>query len=415
MQRVEKIISEPYVDLLLRAYRSAQRLLATNEDGVLVIHRVMDLCAKYAGADVVVQKFVPAFMDDLVSRKFEEVMLSETISVSMLVHKAVCFLQNALMQCEARAMQFFASGETKTKCAAICRLATKSMHAPTIVSTVDISVCIATRDTTLAHILYLEYLDSIDQRKASELKGCLLSNEDSSVSVVKLLSLLHNRKNSKFVYENVDISCRNESLNLSPPNTIFVSEMSMILYHRNQDENIEAVLLDLADISAPIVIDVSTVCFVQFELQISFQSRAEAQAFVSALQRKRKLFVELDERSRRAAIKPKSFEHFKKSKSAMQNKLKKENMRQKRASVVAAPSLVPASNFTEDSSAAGRTPTESIGPDEAPIAEEATSAINASKTAPKIRVNRKRIAYSDDSQNAAVAGTASTSPSQPSS
>jgi len=77
----------------------------------------MDLCAKYAGADFVVQKFVPEFMDDLVSRKFEEVMLSETISVSTLVHKAVCVMQNALMQCETTAMQFFASGDTKTKCA----------------------------------------------------------------------------------------------------------------------------------------------------------------------------------------------------------------------------------------------------------------------------------------------------------
>ena len=75
----------------------------------------MDLCAKYAGADFVVQKFVPEFMDDLVSRKFEEVMLSETISVSTLVHKAVCVMQNALMQCETTAMQFFASGDTKTK------------------------------------------------------------------------------------------------------------------------------------------------------------------------------------------------------------------------------------------------------------------------------------------------------------
>ena len=63
----------------------------------------MDLCAKYAGADFVVQKFVPEFMDDLVSRKFEEVMLSETISVSTLVHKAVCVMQNALMQCETTA------------------------------------------------------------------------------------------------------------------------------------------------------------------------------------------------------------------------------------------------------------------------------------------------------------------------
>ena len=37
-----------YVELLLRAYRTARSLLFRNEDGVLVIHRVMDFCSECA-------------------------------------------------------------------------------------------------------------------------------------------------------------------------------------------------------------------------------------------------------------------------------------------------------------------------------------------------------------------------------
>ena len=49
LQRVESFVSEhSHVDLLLRAYRAARGLLSKNEDGVLVIHRVMDFCSECA-------------------------------------------------------------------------------------------------------------------------------------------------------------------------------------------------------------------------------------------------------------------------------------------------------------------------------------------------------------------------------
>jgi hypothetical protein len=49
LQRVEFFVSKhSYVELLLRAYRTARSLLFRNEDGILVIHRVMDFCSECA-------------------------------------------------------------------------------------------------------------------------------------------------------------------------------------------------------------------------------------------------------------------------------------------------------------------------------------------------------------------------------
>ena len=49
LQRVERIVfKESHVDILLRAYRTARGLLSKNEDGVLVLHRVMDFCSECA-------------------------------------------------------------------------------------------------------------------------------------------------------------------------------------------------------------------------------------------------------------------------------------------------------------------------------------------------------------------------------
>ena len=49
LQRVESFVSKhSHVELLLRAYRTARSLLSRNEDGVLVIHRVMDFCSECA-------------------------------------------------------------------------------------------------------------------------------------------------------------------------------------------------------------------------------------------------------------------------------------------------------------------------------------------------------------------------------
>ncbi len=49
LQRVELFVSKhSYVELLLRAYRTARSLLFTNEDGILVMHRVMDFCSECA-------------------------------------------------------------------------------------------------------------------------------------------------------------------------------------------------------------------------------------------------------------------------------------------------------------------------------------------------------------------------------
>ena len=48
-QRVQIFVSnQSHVDLLLTAYRTAQGLLSINEDGVLVMHRVMDICRQCA-------------------------------------------------------------------------------------------------------------------------------------------------------------------------------------------------------------------------------------------------------------------------------------------------------------------------------------------------------------------------------
>ena len=49
LQRVKSFVSKrSHVGLLLRAYVTARGLLSSNEDGVLVIHRVMDFCTECA-------------------------------------------------------------------------------------------------------------------------------------------------------------------------------------------------------------------------------------------------------------------------------------------------------------------------------------------------------------------------------
>ena len=49
LQRVDIFVfKESHVDILLRAYRTARGLLSKNEDGVLVLHRVMDFCSECA-------------------------------------------------------------------------------------------------------------------------------------------------------------------------------------------------------------------------------------------------------------------------------------------------------------------------------------------------------------------------------
>ena len=46
LQRVKRFVAEQsHVDLLLKAYRSARGLLSSNEDGLLIMMRVMDFCA----------------------------------------------------------------------------------------------------------------------------------------------------------------------------------------------------------------------------------------------------------------------------------------------------------------------------------------------------------------------------------
>ena len=49
LQRVKSFVSNrSHVGLLFRAYVTARGLLSSNEDGVLVIHRVMDFCSECA-------------------------------------------------------------------------------------------------------------------------------------------------------------------------------------------------------------------------------------------------------------------------------------------------------------------------------------------------------------------------------
>ena len=75
------IMDNSFAEDLLFEYQSARSLLATNEkDGILGINRVMDQCAQYSGAEDIVQKFIPEFIYDWVSRKSEKAMPSETES-----------------------------------------------------------------------------------------------------------------------------------------------------------------------------------------------------------------------------------------------------------------------------------------------------------------------------------------------
>ena len=121
-------------------------------------------------------------------------------------------------------------------------------------------------------------------------------------------------------------------------------------------ELLEVVSLELAEILVQISVEESTVCLQQLDLQITFQNTAEALAFVADLQLKRNLFEGLDERSRRAIFKPKSFKSSKKSKSVIHKRSKRENMRQQRASVGATPSLVPTFIVDEDGNGGNCTP-----------------------------------------------------------
>ena len=287
-----------------------------------------------SGSNVVGKVFLTEFIDDWMMMRVKIENLSVNVQISDLISTAADAAGALILNSEANFHFFLAEQKMHERCAAICNLINRSMHAPTIMTLAEVMLKISRSFPSERNRLCmsLQRNNGVDlavlHRVIGEERDPYLPFKDASppaADVVTLVDCVHNRVRGKVVWEDVsNLKLGKRSvIAKSPSNTIFATELGL-WFTCAEDEHDDArcvrACVNMTDVlSVAIDRGDSSTCMVTLHsaldsfgdvsiesatstVHIVLKSPAEAQGFVADLQNKLDLFKNLDEFARRSAV-----------------------------------------------------------------------------------------------------------------
>ena len=286
------------------------------------------------GSNVVGKVFLTEFIDDWIMMRVKTESLSANVSISDLISTAADAAGALVLNSEANFHFFLAEQKMHERCASICNLVNRSMHAPTIMTLAEVMlkisrafpsernrICMSLQRNNGADLAVLH-------RVIGEERDPFLAFKDASpaaADVVTLVDCVHTRIRGKVVWEDVSkLKLGKRSVTAkSPINTIFATELGLwftcaedesddarcvrasvsmndvqsIQIDESNSSTCKISLLSASDSFGDVSIETAT-----STVNITLKNPAEAQGFVSDFQNKLDLFKKLDEFARRSAV-----------------------------------------------------------------------------------------------------------------
>ncbi len=260
--------------------------------------------------------------------------LSVNVSISDLISTAADAAGALVLNSEANFHFFLAEQKMHERCASICNLVNRSMHAPTIMTLAEVMlkisrafpsernrICMSLQRNNGADLAVLH-------RVIGEERDPFLAFKDASpaaADVVTLVDCVHHRIRGKVVWEDVSkLKLGKRSVTAkSPSNTIFATELGLwftcaedegddtrcvracvsmkdvhsIQIDEGNSSTCKISLLTALDSFGDVSIETATSA-----VYITMKNPSEAQGFVADMQQKFDLFKKLDEFARRSAV-----------------------------------------------------------------------------------------------------------------
>ena len=286
------------------------------------------------GSNVVGKVFLTEFIDDWIMMRVKTDSLSVNVSISDLISTAADAAGALILNSEANFHFFLAEQKMHERCASICNLVNRSMHAPTIMTLTEVMlkisrsfpsernrICMSLQRNNGADLAALHRIIGEERDPFFACKDASPAAED----VVTLVDCVHSRTRGKVVWEDVtNLKLGKRSfIAKSPSNTIFATELGL-WFTCAEDEGDDArcvrARINMNDVqSVQIDGSDSSICAISLlsaldsfgdvsietatsTVHVALKNSSEAQAFIADLQNKLDLFKKLDEFSRRSAV-----------------------------------------------------------------------------------------------------------------
>ena len=286
------------------------------------------------GSNVVGKVFLTEFIDDWIMMRVKTDSLSVNVSISDLISTAADAAGALILNSEANFHFFLAEQKMHERCASICNLVNRSMHAPTIMTLTEVMlkisrsfpsernrICMSLQRNNGADLAVLHRIIGEERDPFLAFKDASPAAED----VVTLVDCVHSRIRGKVVWEDItNLKLGKRSvIAKSPSNTIFATELGL-WFTCAEDEGDDArcvrACINMNDVqSVQIDKSDSSICAISLlsaldsfgdvsietatsTVQVVLKNSSEAQAFIADLQNKLDLFKKLDEFSRRSAV-----------------------------------------------------------------------------------------------------------------
>ena len=260
--------------------------------------------------------------------------LSVNVSISDLISTAADAAGALILNSEANCQFFVAEQKWHKRCASICNLVSRSMHAPTIMTLTEVmlkisrsfpserkSMCMSLERNNGADLAVLHRIIGEEMDPFLAFKDASPAAED----VVALVDCVHSRIRGKVVWEDVThlkLGMRTV-IAKSPSNTIFATELGL-WFTCAEDEGDDArsvrACINMNDVqSVQSDASDSSICAISLlsaldsfgdvsietatsTVHVALKNYSEAHAFIVDLQNKLDLFKKLDNSSRRSAV-----------------------------------------------------------------------------------------------------------------
>ncbi len=278
--------------------------------------------------------FLTEFIDDWIMMRVKTENLSVNVSISDLISTAADAAGALVLNSEANFHFFLAEQKMHERCASICNLVNRSMHAPTIMTLAEVMlkisrafpsernrICMSLQRNNGADLAVLHQV-------IGEERDPYLAFKDASpaaADVVTLVDCVHHRIRGKVVWEDVSkLKLGKRSVTAkSPSNTIFATELGLwftCAEDESDDSRCVRASVNMNDVLSVQIDECnSSTCKISLlsaldsfgdvsietatsSVHITLKNPAEAQGFVSDLQQKFDLFKKLDDFARRSAV-----------------------------------------------------------------------------------------------------------------
>ena len=249
--------------------------------------------------------------------------LSVKVSISDLISTATR-ATDVLLDTEANFHLFLAEQKMHERCASMCNLVNRSMHAPTIMTLAEIMLKISRSFPSERNRIRMSLqrnngadVDGLHRMIGEERDPCLAVKDASpdAVDVVTLVDCVHNNVRGKVVWEEVskvqlgDLSIVPLSNTIlatelglwfgcySAPASVDMNDIQSISIHETKPSICAISLLSAIDSFGDVSIETAT-----STVHVVLKNSSEAQAFLCDLQNKFDLFKKLDDFARRSAV-----------------------------------------------------------------------------------------------------------------